>query len=929
LREAFETWEATWQTEVLGNEPGRVHRERSESAGRSGRGELIRVESNEDAVEARLSHVLPAARVLDELTATVWIRSEHPGWTISLSVVAAGAVDPLTGQPVRIVLRGDSYREPGRWAKLQCRTTSTAVRQRLALLRKQRPELPELGPLHVDRVALDARIPRGVTAVHIDDLEFGPIVSAEVATDTIIDQDAGAPSNVPKVEFRLDRLLVDGRPFFPRIVPYQGEPPELLAELGFNVVWIPDLADTKLIRRLWERGLWVAATPPRPRDESGAPLQAGTAGLVPFTAAVDPVLMWMLGARVPGDRHDDIVEWIEQLDFADRRRTRPIAADVAFDERRYSRDIDMLAVSRHPLQGSMSFNDYRLWLQDRRSLARPGTFCWTWLQAESAPAVVSATASSGVPPVLEPEQLRLQAYAALASGCRGLGFWTWSSLAGKTPADQERRLALRRLNLELKFLEPWLATAGSVQQIACTASDPAHPTTSRNLPFGLNLPNALERDAQLRTRTADGRQRSRRDQELTAFVLRTELGSLVLPMWLEGSSQFVPAQGAISNVSFIVPGSEQTAAAIELSTTNLRSLKSERVAGGLQVELPALDEVGFVWVTSNLSSLDRARERITTVELASAQIQVQLATLKLDRVGLVDQELQSLGPPQPDAPQKLGRAKLRLERAAATLAAGQHHDAAGLSAEVLQLLRLLQRDHWNAAVERLSSPVSSPYTLSFQTLPEHWRLISAFGTSRERGARNLLVSGEFEDLDTMIAEVWGNVHRAPEGLHTSAALFPTGRKKGYALRLECQPFPGAAPPTVLDEPAVTITTPKIPVRAGQILHISGWVKVTQPLSASRDGLMIYDSLLGRAGALRIHGGDQWTRFELLRVAPETRDMTLSLSLTGLGQVLIDDLQVIPHDPRTESAAPPAASEIQQTSGTSLLDRLPKLPRFTK
>ncbi|MDX1968489.1 MAG: hypothetical protein SFV23_15030 [Planctomycetaceae bacterium] len=929
LREGFESWEATWQTEVLGNEPSRVHRERTESAGRTGRGELIRVQSEEDEVEVRLHHALPAARVLDELTAAVWIRSEHPGWEISLTIVVPGYTDPKTGQPLRFVLPGEVYREPGKWKTLSCRTTNTAVRQRLALLRARRPEIPEPGLMYVDRITLEARIPRGMTTAHIDDLEFGPIVPADVATSEIVSVETDAPSNVPSVEFRLDRLLVNGRPFFPRVVPYHGEPPELLAELGFNVVWVPDLEDSKLIRRLWERGLWVAATPPRPRDETGAPLQAGTAGLVPFTAAVDPVLFWMLGARVPGERHDDIVEWIEQLEFADRRRARPIAADVAYDERRFSRHIDMLAVSRHPLQGSMSLNDYRLWLQDRRSLARPGTFCWTWLQAEAAPAVAAATASSGVEPVLEPEQLRLQAYAAIAAGCRGLGFWTWSTLAGTTPADEERRLALRRLNLELKFLEPWLATAGSVQQIACSATDPTTPAASRNLPFGRNPANAAERDAQLRTRAADSRQRGRRDQELTAYILRTDLGSLAIPMWLEGSSQFVPAQGAISGVSFVVPGSEQTAAAIELSTTSLRSLKSERIAGGLNVEMPALDEVGFVWLTSDLSTVDRARERISAVETASAQLQVKLATLKLDRVGLVDQELQTLGPPQPDAPQKLGRAKLRLERASATLAAGHTHEAAGLASEVLQLLRLLQRDHWDAAVERLSSPVSSPYTLSFQTLPEHWRLISAFGTSRERGARNLLLSGEFEDLDTMIAEDWGNVHRAPEGLHTSAALFPTGRKKGYALRLECQPSPGAATPTVLDEPAVTITTPNIPVRAGQILHISGWVKVTQPLSASSDGLMIYDSLLGRAGSLRIHGGDQWTRFDLLRVVPETRGMTLSLSLTGLGQVLIDDLQVIPHDPRPETAAPPTSGEIQQTSGSSLLDRLPKLPRFTK
>ncbi|OYW16124.1 MAG: hypothetical protein B7Z55_14335, partial [Planctomycetales bacterium 12-60-4] len=341
LREGFETWEPTWQAEVLGNQPARVYRERTESAGRSGRGELIRLESTEAEVEARLTQSLPAARVLDELTATVWIRSEQPGWTLVLSVVAPGAIDPRTGQPRRFVVRGDVYREPGRWSALHCRTTNTTINQRLALLRAQFPEIQDPGQLYVEGVSLEARIPQGITAVHVDDLEFGPIVPADVPNTDAIAGRAAAPLNVPKVEFRLDRLLVDGRPFFPRMVRYHGEPPELLAELGFNVVWIPDLSDTRLIRRLWEHGLWVTATPPRPRDASGALLKSGTAGLIPFTAEADPVLFWMLGTRLPGDDQSGIVGWIEQLEFADRRRARPIAADVAFDERRYSRDVDM------------------------------------------------------------------------------------------------------------------------------------------------------------------------------------------------------------------------------------------------------------------------------------------------------------------------------------------------------------------------------------------------------------------------------------------------------------------------------------------------------------------------------------------------------------------------------------------------------------
>ena len=926
FREGFEQWEATWQVQTGATSPPGIQQERSEIAGRSGRGELIRIENTEEGTQAHLSLALPQARVLDELTLSLWLRSPQPGWQMALDVVT-DAVNPRTGKPLRFQIKGDSYSETGGWRQLSCRTSNAIIQQRLILLRAQSPEAAEIRRLVVDRVILSGQLPPGVTTVHIDDLEFGPIVTADSMTASEADVVAPAEMAVPAVDFRLDRLLVDGRPFFPRMVRYHGESPELLKDLGFNVVWIPDVNDTRLIRKLWEAGLWVTTAPPRPRNDEGTPLEAGTAGLLPFHADVDPVLFWMLGTRIPGSDFTDVAQWAEQVESADRRRGRPLAADVAYAEQNFSRKLQMVGISRHPLQSSMSLNHYRFWLSDRRSLARPGAFCWTWLQTEPPPTHMAATRSASQSPAIEADQLRLQAYAALTAGYRGLGFWTSDSLAAEDPATQERRLMIRRLNLELKLLEPWLATMGSVDRIPCEVTDAATTGSARNVPLGLDMPSSQERAAQLRTRAADARRQQGRREELAGYVLRTDLGSLVIPLWLEGQSQFVPAHSASSNVTMLIPGTEQAAAVFEFSTTQLRSLRPERRAGGAQVTLPMLDQVTFLWVNSDLSLVDRVRQRISTVQAESARTQVELANLQLDRTGVIDQELQGLAPQQPDGPQKIGRAKLRLERAQSALSSGDYVSATSLSGEVLQLLRLLQRDHWDAAVEHLASPVSSPYTLCYQTLPDHWRLVGQLGTSRERSTRNLLPSGEFEDFDTMVAERWGNVQRAPETLQTSAALFPTGRKSKFALRLECRPQPGIKPPLVLDEPAVTVTTPGIPASAGQIMHISGWIKLSGPISGSRDGVLIYDNILGRSAGLRVLSGDQWTRFELLRLVPESRELKLSISLTGMGEVLLDDLQVIPHDPRLEQARQGDGSgEIQQASDSRFLDLIPKLPR---
>lgn len=932
LRDHFERFEPAWKVDLSVTTEQSIRSERSETAGRNGRGELIRIDSQTASTPTRFVYPVPAARVLDELTASIWVRSPNPGWILGMGIVVPGLLDPNTQQPVQIIISGDVLAEPDRWTQLKCQSTEREIRRQLVLLRAQYPDIADFGQLYVDRLYLACRVPAGTTQVAIDDLEMGPIVPVE-------NSPAAAPvesskATVPNVEFRLDRLLVDGRPFFPRMVRYHGESPELLKELGFNTVWIENSEDTALIQRLWSKGLWVTATPPRPADEQGQPLQAGTAGLVPFTPEVDPVLFWMLGTRVHGSQRESLTHWIEQLEFADRRRVRPLAVDVASDERFFSRDIDLLGISRHPLQTTLTLDDYRRWLVDRKSLARPGAFCWTWLQVESSPPVQSSLVAAGAHPVLEPEQIRLHAYAAIAAGMRGLGFWTTTSLAEDSPLAEERRWAIKRVNLELQLLEPWLAQTGNFQQIACQIPATSGPNIARNLPFGVNLPNVVERDAQLRSRSQQARQQSGRDQELSAYVLRTEHGLLVLPLWLEGESQWVPAQSAIANVSIVVPGCEQTAEVVEFTPTQLHRLQSTPVPGGKRIEIPRLDEVGFIWITSELSKINLMRNRIAALQESAADAVVQLARLKLDRVGLIDQQLQQLAPAQPDAPQLLGGAKLRVDQSQAAYRNGDYRSAEDLASQACQQLRILQRSHWDAAVDHLSSPVSSPYTLCFQTLPEHWKLMSSFGTSRELGSRNLLPSGEFEDLDTMIAEKWQNVHRAPEILQTSAALFPTGRKKGFALRLECRPHPGVTSVLALEEAPVTVTTPPVPVRVGQILHISGWVKLSEPVTSSRDGVLIYDSILGRSTGLRIYSAEQWTRFELLRIVPASGDFTLSMSLTGLGEVLLDDLQVIPHDPQSVHAeALNRDGVIQQTKGeqsggSSLFSRWPKLPRFS-
>jgi hypothetical protein len=245
----------------------------------------------------------------------------------------------------------------------------------------------------------------------------------------------------------------------------------------------------------------------------------------------------------------------------------------------------------------------------------------------------------------------------------------------------------------------------------------------------------------------------------------------------------------------------------------------------------------------------------------------------------------------------------------------------------MQLLRILQEAYWGDAVHgRMYAAVSSPHTLCFQTLPDHWRMIGRFGRARVEGSRNMLRSGDFEDFDTLVAEGWKHEQTAIDGVRATAELYPRAHKGSYSLRLVAAPDTGRDAPVVFHERPVTVISPPVTVYKGQLVYIGGWVKVASPSTANLDGAILYDSLLGPAAALRWRQVADWRKFELVREVTETTELTLTMALTGLGEIRFDDLEIIPLD--VESS--PTARSVKNTpaSGRSNpFDFLKRLPGF--
>ena len=193
--------------------------------------------------------------------------------------------------------------------------------------------------------------------------------------------------------------------------------------------------------------------------------------------------------------------------------------------------------------------NYRDWLNQRRLRMRSGTFTWTWVQTHlpdwfTAMVYDRPSAAAFSEPIgPQPEQIRLLTYTALASGARGIGFWSDRFLAD-SHQGRDRLLTIAQLNQEIRMLEPLLLTAEEPTWIDTSAPD------------------------------------------VKAAVMRTRQGLLVLPIWLGQGGQFVPGQAAVANLSMVVPKVPVGTQAWEISPGDVHALaNTERVVGGTGVRL--------------------------------------------------------------------------------------------------------------------------------------------------------------------------------------------------------------------------------------------------------------------------------------------------------------------------------------------------------
>lgn len=904
-QEGFEGPDTSWMVD-RGAAPVAVHRhERSADAAliRTGRqAESVSVQTQPDSsVVCRLVHPLPPTVRMDETQVAVWVWSDHPGVSVSVRVRFPRQLNPRTSKPLVVSITGDQHRGGGQYqrlaVKLDDREFASSMRRVRDVAQRQLGirNVNDQGA-YLDQITIHLTEEARTWNLALDDLELRPVVTPpDLETGQDTESYAGS-----RIRIGDDRILLDHQPLFPLFMPYHGEQPPVLASSLCNVIWVPDYLDQELLQKCAEAGLGVMATPPQPDFARESP---DDTGLAPFGANTDPVLLWMLDARIPADQVEHAATWAEMVRDADRHRERPILADVMANEREFHRSVDFLGVSRSILHSSVTPQTYLETLEQRRRLSLPGKPMFTLIPTEPSPEWLNTRFAGATVPVVEPEQIWMLANAALAAGYKGLGYLTYQSLEGNAVGVEERRRAIEIQNFRIRLIEPWLAT-GKVLLTLPVQVGPSSVTRE-----GKKL-SPLASRWDVRPLADDQSPEAQAASKIRATALECDQGLIILVNWLDQESQYQPGAMNANDVYLLL--NRNIVHAWELTTTSLRehTLEVTPVAGGTQIRLKQFDQSAVILISKDQLAEEVIRKRVEQYRPVASKAWAGLARAKLSRVRAVHEELVSLVPREfkvAHAERFLRQASYYVDQCEKALLADRLTEVEQHAVSAMLNLRHLQSAYWSQAVAPLTSPVASPHAICFQTLPDHWRMANALQgeiqTAKSESttpvvvneSQNLLPSGEFESLKGLLDAGWHRESFQEGPLVSRAELLEPGRSGRSCLHLSVA-TKGASKllATTFDEPSVRMTSPPLAVVAGQLVKIRGQVRIMKSMQQTRDGLVITDSLLGPSGSLRFQNstsGGGWQPFELIREVPQDGEFQVTIELFGLGAASLDSLQI--------------------------------------
>ena len=398
----------------------------------------------------------------------------------------------------------------------------------------------------------------------------------------------------------------------------------------------------------------------------------------------------------------------------------------------------------------------------------PGGLFWAWVDATPPPPVRAAVWGLESPPDwglagVQPEQVRLATYTALAAGYRGVGFRGDADLT--QPRGRPLLIELGLLNEEIDLFESILAQGADPIPLRRTdLTEPVyhgaagglaspHPSAQEGARPAPDHPRRVDRDPRpSRAAPAGGRLRAR--------------------------AQYQPPQMAINDLKITVPVPE-SAQAFEISPGEVRVLDHVRVPGGRQITVPEFSVTSMVLVTTDMGLKDRIEAAMARVRPRAVALAIEQAQLQLQGVLEIHERLVADGHTVRDSAELLVLAEKSIRSAsdaqeredyplawsetrratrplrypdAGALAGCRRRDGEGHVGPILP--RTPNRPPAVPPAPKdaplLVTPVASPACVAFQTLPQHYLWVDWMRLGQVRpqrlAQRQLRGCGSLQDL---------------------------------------------------------------------------------------------------------------------------------------------------------------------------------------
>ena len=780
---------------------------------------------------------------------------------------------------------------------------------------------------------------------------FQPEYAGEFPEHILEDRiNRGKPHDGCRISAQGKMLWINGNlPYGVRAIEYRGEPLTFLVGLQFNTIWMRQPPGEALLDEAWKLGIWIICPPPDidnlrsfvnllnniggMTDDGKGRADGRELGMMGrmFARNRNPILAWDIGRNLTDA--ESIFARVRQhaglVRDADYHRRIPIVCSAESGTREYSRGIaDILLIARNPILSSLELSDYNAWLNTKVNWARPGTPNWCTIQTQPAEAMVYQWQLFGVGEIpataVSEEHVRQQIRMAMANECRGLLFTSNSRLNTDDAETKYRAALLELVNMELMLVEGWFSTNRSQQAVKSNRAG------------------------------------------VGGILLETDRARLLLPNISTPFGQYVMGNTNYNDVDFLMPGSFEAHQANHLIPGGTRPLTLRRITGGVQVHFDEVNTTTTAFFAQAEPILRAVIPRSRQPELSrrSAELAMELANMRLEQVRKTIrafQEIQAMPEGLPDLfdgkpiitmseqESMLRETERSLKTAESYYRQGDFSSAYLQAHRSIAGLQFYERLQWEEAIRKMPHHNMIPTSVSFVTLPAYIETIKQWNVRMKPG-ENRLPTGDGENANQWLQAGWRSLRTPTEGVEPLVTVADSSAARsgmgGISLRLA--PTPSTTTSTggmatlisgnsaeshvlPLETASVWITTPQIPVYAGETLCITGYVNIPQKLQGSVDGLMMFDSLGGEPLALRwTDTGGQWQQFVMYRAVPTAVPPNASLCVTfalgGIGEVRLDDLQIFPILPNPD-APPPATDTPTPGFGWPQLPQLPQWPRL--